>query len=130
MDGEAYVGITRAKTSTAAKGCKRGVAYRVMVSVAMTARAPLEFAKKVTGLGTVRPRKLVSGRKQAWVWNVWSQEAATLLAAVVDHMHVKSAPARACIKFQGMMRMPGRGGLTDSEWSARESLWKKTRVRV
>ena len=129
MDGEAYVGITRSKTSKSAKGCKRGISYRVMVSVAMTTSKPLRFAWTVSGLGSVRRRKVASGCKPAWVWNVWSQEAAQLLSSVVSLMHVKDKAARVCIEFQSLMRSPGKNGLTDKEWSRRETLWKKTKVR-
>lgn len=132
MDGEAYVGITRSTTSQSAKGCRRGVAYRVMVSISMTDKRPLLYAQRVAGVGQVRARKKSPdpAHRPAWVWNVWSKEAATLLSRVAPHMRVKREAAMACIEFQSLMRLPGRNGLTDAEWVTRERLWRKTRVRI
>lgn len=128
VDGEAYVGITRSRTSVAAKGCKRGVSYRVMVVISMTTPKPLKYARQICGVGNIRRRKPIDGCKEAWVWTVWSREAVGVLRSIMPFLKVKSSAARACLDFQSIMRRPGRSGLSDSEWSARERLWRKTRV--
>jgi hypothetical protein len=128
IDGEAYVGVTRAISNSNAKQCKRGVCYRVMIVVSMTDRSPLDYARRVSGLGQVNSRKVGYLRKPAWVWTVWSRQAATLLKQLAPYLIVKARPARACIEFQALMRYPGRNGLTDYEWRERQRLWKRTKV--
>ena len=131
IDGEAYVGITRSATGSA-KGCKRGVAYRVMVSIAMTNRAAIDYARFVSGVGTIYSRRRPTNPKhsQAWTWNVWSRQAVGLLRQIEPYLKVKGNAARSCIEFQAAMRYPGKNGLSDEEWANRERLWKKTKVRV
>lgn len=128
IDGEGYVGITRATASVPAKACKRGIAYRLLLSVRMTDRSPLDFAARCTGLGGVRKQAVPKGGfRVPWVWQLWSRQAAALLEAIRPYLLVKASQADVCIEFQRAMRMPGRNGLSDVEWALRESCWARTK---
>lgn len=124
IDGEAYVGVTRAMTSKSAKGCKRGIAYRLLLSISMTDSRPLEFAQRITRIGVVKKRAppLNPNHKQAFVWQAWSRECAQILTRVRQFLVVKAEVADLCIEFQQLMRQPGRFGLSDEEWDRREEI--------
>jgi hypothetical protein len=128
IDGEGYVGITRAKTSKSAKGCKRGISYRLLVSVTMTDIRPLKFALRHIGLGRIITRKIPkNGFRVPWTWSIWSKQASTVLNLLLPWLIVKKEQAKLCIKFQSIMRSPGNLGLHDSEWKARETLFAKVK---
>lgn len=128
IDGEGYVGVTRAETSRSARTSRRGVSYRAMVSVAMTDRRPLDYGHQATGVGTIRARKMgPRDRRQAYNWNIWSQQATDLLAQLRPHLIVKAELADIVAEFQALMRFPGPAGLTDEEWDKREQLWLATK---
>lgn len=124
IDGEGFVGVTRARTSKSAKSCKRGTSYRLVVGVTMTDRRPLDFAMSSTGLGKVAQKTIPNGgRRIPFVWNVWSREAYHLLEVLLPHLLVKREVAGVCLEFQSLMRFPGKFGLSDEEWNRREQLW-------
>lgn len=128
IDGEGYVGVTRALTSKSAKGCKRGAAYRTMLAVRMTDRGPLDFAARVTGLGKVISARIPKGGKRTpWTWVLWSKQAASVLSAIRPYLLVKGPGADVALEFQAAMRMPGGFGLKDDEWAAREAAWMLSR---
>jgi len=128
IDGEAYVGVTRATTSAAAKGCRRGVSYRAMISVRMTHHPVLDWALAATGVGSIWKTKEHPKYRQSWSWNIWSREAAALSQAVLPYLRVKAEHARNLIAFQRAMRFPGRMGLTDGEWEMRARFWERSRA--
>lgn len=127
IDGEGSIAVSRTKTSSSAKACKRGFAYRASVTITMTDLAVLEWAKRTAGVGNICVKKARSpNHKQAWSWTVWSIEAATLLAQILPFLKVKAEQAENLIEFQGAMRQPGSKGLTDDEWSLREAHYAKS----
>lgn len=120
IDGEAYMGVTASRTSKSAKGCRRGVAYRLMLAIRMTDRRPLDFAVTATGVGRVLTMRIPkNGYRQPWSWIVWSAQAASVIQAVRPYLLVKAEQADVCLAFQAGMRFFGRP-LTDSEWNERE----------
>lgn len=127
IDGEGYLGIARSRTSAAAKGCKRGISYRLMLSVKMTDIRPLEFAHRTTGVGTVRVERRVEGQRLVYGWDVWSRQAAELIRQIRPWLLVKGEVADLCLEFQAAMRSPGRNGLSDEEWELRERLSSQVR---
>lgn len=128
IDGEGYVAVTRARTSKSAKGCKRGISYRMMVAVRMCDLRPLVFAQGASGVGRVMAVKKAGKMKRpAWTWTVWSQQAAWFIREIRPYLVLKVAQADVCLEFQSAMRMPGRCGLSDEEWAFREECWRKTR---
>lgn len=123
IDGEGYIGITRSKTSVSAKGCKRGVSYRLLVCVKMVNPSALYFAQDVTGLGRVKngtPRQNPKHRN-VFTWEVWSRQAASMLKQLKPYLLVKAEQADCAIRFQSIMRMGGF--LSEGEWDARERMW-------
>ncbi len=122
IDGEGCISITRTRTNASAKGCKRGFSYRSSVVVAMTDHDVLEWCHRLTGVGNVCPKRTnVARHKPAWSWSVWSTEAWELCIAVLPYLKVKLPQAANLIEFQSKMRYPGKFGLTDHEWNAREA---------
>lgn len=121
IDGEGHVTVCRTDTSKSAKGCTRGLAYRSSITVAMTDLPVLEWAKELTGLGSICSKKVNEAKhKPAWTWGVWSGEARTLAGIILPYARIKRAQLENLIAFQSAMRQPGRVGLTDEEWDARE----------
>ena len=124
LDGEAYVAVIR----KANKQYKRGISYGITVVTSMTSLAPLKYAQQISGVGSIVELKKRPNRKKMWSWSVYSREASKLLQEVVQYMLVKKKSALACIEFQDAMRLRGRTGITDSEFSEQKKLWKKTKV--
>lgn len=123
IDGEGYIGISIARGNKAAQGSRGGESHRLCVTVRMTDRAPLEIAASWTGLGKVNVKKQQSERHRVpYEWIVWSRQAASVLLAIRPYLIVKAPQADLGIEFQRMMRLPGRQGLTDFEWSERRRL--------
>jgi LAGLIDADG endonuclease len=128
IDGEGYVGVSGSKNNKASKGCKRGVALRISVSVNMTDSRPLKWAQTVTGVGTIHTHKKHKAHyRQAWNWQIWSREAALVLKQIRPFLKVKGKQADLCIEYQSQMRFPGTAGLKDSEWEFRLSCWDKSK---
>lgn len=132
IDGEGCISVTRTATNAAAKGCRRGFAYRSSMAMNLTDLNLLTWAKEVTGVGKISPRKVSGNRRSAWCWAVWSKEASALVQAIRPYLKLKGPQADNLIRFQDLMRSPGSNGLTDFEWEERERLYlysKKMNLR-
>lgn len=123
IDGEGCIFISRTNTSASAKGCKRGFAYRSGLSVSMTGKVVLKWAKVKTDVGQICPVKKRPRHKQAWRWSVWSIEASDLLKQVLPFLVLKQQQAKLQIRFQSIMRQPGSLGLSNREWAMRKKLF-------
>jgi hypothetical protein len=121
IDGEGSIAVNRTRTGAAAKGCKRGFAYRSSVTIAMTDLPVLEWVQATTGVGKICTKKVYGAhRKPAWTWAAWSIEASALLQQVLPYLKIKGPQASNLIAFQAAMRQPGSKGLSDDEWRFRE----------
>lgn len=130
IDGEGHIGISRVRTSKSAKGCKRGMAYRLTLSIRMTDKRGPAFALESTGKGSLlllKPSTARPNRRPVWNWAAWSREAASVLREVLPFLRVKSEVVQVALEFQEAMRWVGRAGLSDAEWALREALY--TRVK-
>jgi hypothetical protein len=125
IDGEGHIGINRVRTSKSAKGCKRGIAYRLTLSVRMTDRRPLDFALQATGRGSIVSIRREARYRLTWGWSAWSREAAWVLEQIRPFLIVKAESADVALEFQAAMRWVGRRGLSDAEWDLREVLCKR-----
>ena len=126
IDGEGYVGVTRTRTNKAAKGCRRGVSYRTMVTVSMTDMRALKFLQRVAGNGRfTKIKKQKRSHRQAWRWTLWSRQAANFLKLIRPYLVIKAEAADVCIAFQDAMRIGGY--LSDEEWAFREECWRRTK---
>lgn len=120
IDGEGTISVNRTNTSSSAKGCKRGYAYRSSVRVGMTDLPILEWLQNTCGIGMICKKKSQSVKhKQSHTWSVWSKEAVELLHQIIPYLHIKHKQARNLIIFQNRMRSPGIKGLSDEEWNFR-----------
>lgn len=121
MDSDGTIVVACNKTSRSAKGCRRNLAYRAYVAVTLTHKPLLVWLRETVGAGQICPKKCTKvGHKAAWVWTVWSKEAAVLTSTIRPHLKIKGPQADNLIKFQSIMRQPGQNGLTDAEWDMRE----------
>jgi len=128
IDGEGCIAVSRTKTSSSAKGCKRGFAYRSSISVTMTDLDILKWMQQITTVGKICRKKVNEKKhKPAWVWTVWSKEAATLANKLLPYLKIKHEQAINLIDFQSCMRYPGSKGLTDDEWNLREEYYYTSR---
>lgn len=129
IDGEGSISVNRTKTSSSAKACKRGFAYRSSLVVAMTDLSILEWAQNITGVGKICVKKRQSPKhKPAWTWAVWSNEAVSLLIQLLPYLRIKLNQAENLIEFQKVMRYPGKNGLSDEEWTLREFHHNKSHI--
>lgn len=128
VDGEGCIFISQTTTNSAAKGCKRGIAYRSGITISLTNLPLLQRVKKLTGVGKIRPVKRPSRKhKYAWRWSAWSIEASDLISKLLPFLVLKKRQALLQMKFQSIMRYPGSKGLSDKEWNQRQLLHEKMR---
>jgi len=120
IDGEGCIFVNGTRTNKAAKGCKRGIAYRSGLAIAMTGYPVLKWVQSITGVGKIRKYKSKKKYKQAWRWSVWSTQASNLLRQILPFLILKRKQAENQILFQSRMRYPGLFGLTDAEWNFRK----------
>lgn len=85
---------------------------RACVEVCMTNRAPLNWAHKITGIGSVyAPKERRNNRRQPWKWVISDpQKAAHLLRDVLPFMRVKKAEAMAFVMLASIRKLTPPGG--------------------
>jgi hypothetical protein len=128
IDGEGCIAVSRTVTGPAAKGCKRGIAYRSSVGVAMTDLRVLAWLYTVTGVGNINIKARQNpAHKEAYAWYAWSKEASEVIKAALPYLIVKREQAENQIAFQETMRIAGTTGLSDEEWDLRERFYLESR---
>lgn len=123
IDGEGHIGISRAFSNKAAAGLNGPCSYRLNVCVSMTDFDPLNVLAEWTGVGVVsRKRTPANGTRAVRRWAAWSNQAACVLLTIQPFVLAKKPQVDLALEFQRLMRLPGREGLTEQEWSERERL--------
>jgi hypothetical protein len=124
IDGEGTITVSRKSDH---KGMKRGYCFRPYVSVSNTNKLLLVWLQQTTGLGRLYKYASCKPRcKQAWQWQLWSNQAGQLLTAVLPHLLVKSGQAELLLGFIKVKRDGvGRAGLSAIEWSRQEETYEQ-----
>ena len=108
FDGEGCIHIG---SHTTANGATR---YKLVVLIAMTQTAPLLFMQELFG-GVVKEKTTpANGKKQQWVWALYSHEAVPFLEAILPMLLIKDKEAGVALLFQSTFnksyKIGGNGG--------------------
>lgn len=99
VDGEGYIGITRAKA-------KRGIYYRVDVQAAQIHEEPIRLLQSIFG-GNVRHVK--NHKRGYWYWRTFGPTAIKTATILLPFLVVKKRQAQLVVEFQFTERRNGDG---------------------
>lgn len=112
LDGEGYIALSRKTDSTT----RSGYCYRPSVAVTNTKHDLLKWLQRKTGLGNVRVMKKRNAKhKQAWRWELWSQQARQVLITVHRYLVIKRKQSALLMYFateHGVRNRQGKMGLS------------------
>lgn len=124
VDGEGCIAIHRQKH----RKTRSGLYYRTDVTVSNTNQDVLVWAKKVTGLGSIRGRQLkMRNSKFSWRWSVSGNGAVLLVRLISPYLIIKREQARLLLSFRAQVSRGGKP-LTDGQLEFREQCYHQSRT--
>lgn len=138
MDGEGSISL--GKDYPRVNGHKTKIQYNLVVSMCNTNKEIVEWFKQELG-GSITIRKWTKGKnhKQAYQWNLKSNQAIDFLKEILSYLKIKKQQAELAIEFQKHKReivnqklwiksqIKGGHTLSDKELQYREDIWLKMR---
>jgi hypothetical protein len=117
IDGEGCITVSRRNDPT----CKQGFYLRPFLTTANTSREMLDFCHQKTGLGQIiYYRSKQVNHRNAWRWNVWTQQALSVLIIVSPYLITKKRQADLLIELATLQRGKyGRSGLPEGSLARR-----------
>jgi len=129
IDGEGTIGIAKGKDTKA----KRGISYRLFVSVANTDHKLLDWLQQTDGAGTIVFNDRSSFNKKwspIWKWTISSCASAQLLNRILPWLVMKKPQAELALEFYSRLDVrSGNGclGLTENQYEYRTAAYEKMR---
>lgn len=100
MDGEAYIGIKKAK----AYRCQDRVtpSYHARIGIRMVDEAAIRFIAETLGGWYYREKRAIPNRQALWTYQVTDRKAETILRALLPYLRVKRASADAVLALRDL----------------------------
>lgn len=100
MDGEGCIVIGKDR----GRGERCTPSYRATLILTQCSSNPIVPLQKLWGVGHVRCcRNNGIGLRDKWVWNIYTNEAVTVLKEILPYMRVKKLQAEGILEFQKNM---------------------------
>jgi hypothetical protein len=96
VDGEGCITVSRRYDPT----CKLGFYLRPFITVANTDKEMLSFCRDTTGAGRlIYYVSRQANHRNAWRWNVWTQQAGDVLRVIVPYLITKRRQAELLLEL-------------------------------
>ena len=123
IDGEGCVAISRKTDPT----MRAGYGYRLYLAASNTNRPIIDYVRRITGVGFIYNMNRPSKRhKQAYSWQVWSQQARGVLEQILPFLRIKRKRALIAIKFASTFTQCfGKTGLPSNVANAQKAVFAR-----